>query len=253
MYVRRNWKFSIPPPFINTSSTGASWENLDNAAWGSHVYFELVRAHRTRRTVPGGEAGRGRVADSSVGGSTSSEALGTAGLHASQLPIALSKFATPDWRSLGADPRQAAESPAQHRYPVWWTGDMVGIGPSVQAMVDAGVHGLKPYVHSDCGGDWYDTAAPRAGGAMLRWLGHCVFGTILRFHSFGGDHRPFKYGQHVTDRIRFYLKLRYRLMPSLMGGVAQASSTGFPIAARADLLWPSHAQAQLKRPVPLAQ
>ena len=30
---------------------------------------------------------------------------------------------------------------------------MVTIRPSIESMVDAGVHGLKPYVHSDCGGD----------------------------------------------------------------------------------------------------
>ena len=32
-------------------------------------------------------------------------------------PITLTKFGRPDWRP-GYDPIQAAESPAQHRYPV---------------------------------------------------------------------------------------------------------------------------------------
>ena len=40
-------------------------------------------------------------------------------------------------------------------------------------MVDAGVHDFKPYVHSDCGGDY----RPKQGGDLLRWTAHCVFGT----------------------------------------------------------------------------
>ena len=72
------------------------------------------------------------------------------------------------------------QHPAQHRYPVWWTGDGVVLvrssrltytyltqfnrlipldfplfssqQASVQSMVDSGVHDFKPYVHSDCGG-----------------------------------------------------------------------------------------------------
>ena len=67
-------------------------------------------------------------------------------------PITLTKFALPDWRP-GMSYASAAESPAQHRYPVWWTGDGVSLQASVESMVDGGVHGFKPFVHSDCGGD----------------------------------------------------------------------------------------------------
>ena len=41
------------------------------------------------------------------------------------------------------------ESMAQHRFPVWWTGDGVSLQASVESMVHAGVHDFKPYVHSD--------------------------------------------------------------------------------------------------------
>ena len=40
------------------------------------------------------------------------------------------------------------ESPAHHRYPVWWTGDDKGLGYSINSMVQLGVTHLKPYVHS---------------------------------------------------------------------------------------------------------
>jgi hypothetical protein len=62
------------------------------------------------------------------------------------------------------------ESPAQHRYPVWWTGDGVPLQGSVESMVDAGVHDFKVYVHSDCGGDY----RPKTGGDLLRWTAHCT-------------------------------------------------------------------------------
>lgn len=70
---------------------------------------------------------------------------------------------------------QWAEHPAQHRYPVWWTGDGVSLEASVHTMVDSGVHDLKPYVHSDCGGDYRGSA-----GDLLRWTAHCTFGTMSR-------------------------------------------------------------------------
>ena len=107
-------------------------------------------------------------------------------------PMTLTKFGLPDWRP-GMGYAGAAESPAQHRYPVWWTGDGVDLQASVESMVDGGVHGFKPFVHSDCGGDWRGSA-----GSLLRWTGHCVFGSILRFH--GSDHRPWTYTPAVERR-----------------------------------------------------
>merc|ERR1719240_1382884 len=123
--------------------------------------------------------------------------------------MTLTKFGLPDWRP-GADPKGHAESPAQHRYPVWWSGDHVNLQGSVQSMVDAGVHGFKPYVHSDCGGDY----RPKDGWDLLRWTAHCAFGTILRFH--GNDHRPWTYYNATEDAIRNYLNTRYKLAPSLI-------------------------------------
>ena len=96
--------------------------------------------------------------------------------------MSLTKFGLPDWRP-GMPSVGHQESPAQHRFPVWWTGDGVPLQGSVESMVDAGVHGFKAYVHSDCGGDYRS----KEGGDLLRWTAHCAFGTIHRFH--GSDHR----------------------------------------------------------------
>ena len=111
------------------------------------------------------------------------------------------------------DHRLHAESPAQHRFPVWWTGDYVTLEASLESMVDAGVHDIKPFVHSDCGGDIGNSVRGSAGN-LIRWTAHCAFGTILRFH--GGDHRAWKYDNATVDTIRAYLDARYRLLPSFI-------------------------------------
>ena len=57
----------------------------------------------------------------------------------------------------------------------------------------------------------------------LRWTAHCAFSTIFRYH--GSDHRPWQYGDAVTDTIRQYLSTRYKLAPSLIAaGQASAES-----------------------------
>ena len=206
-----NWLFSIPPPFVNSSTSLYDWRGLDNTAWGSHLYYstsaQFLRQNRSQ------------------------------GEFFQQRPLALTKFGLPDWRG-GLNPIMQQESPAHHRYPVWWTGDGVDLRGSVESMVDAGVHGMKPYVHSDCGGDGSEG---RQAGDLLRWTAHCAFGTILRFH--GADHRPWQYGAAVEDTIRQYITARYKLAPSLVAAGQHATHTGYPFVTRCDLLWPEHATA----------
>eukprot|EP00929_Paragymnodinium_shiwhaense_P061784 TRINITY_DN30879_c0_g1_i1.p1 TRINITY_DN30879_c0_g1~~TRINITY_DN30879_c0_g1_i1.p1 ORF type:complete len:772 (-),score=157.04 TRINITY_DN30879_c0_g1_i1:278-2593(-) len=195
----RNWRFSVPPPFVNSSRTGNSWDGLDNAVWGSYIYYKAAEVY---------DAANGR----------------------GSRPMSLTKFAPPDWTA-GAPALGHQEHPAHHRFPVWWTGDGVSLQASVEAMVDAGVHDFKPFVHSDCGGDYRGSA-----GDMLRWTAHCAFGSITRFH--GSDHRPWSYDEHTLEVVRQYLQVRYRLLPSLIAAGHRATETGFPFVARGDLYWP---------------
>ena len=203
-----NWGFSIPPPFVNISHTSGDWEGLDNAAWGSYLYYSTATQYDKVRASKG---------DTYY-----------------EKPMALTKFGLPDWRP-GMDPVMHQESPAHHRYPVWWTGDGVPLQGAVESTVDSGVHDFKTYVHSDCGGDYH----PSEGGDLLRWTAHCAFSTIFRYH--GSDHRPWQYGDAVTDTIRSYLNARYKLAPSLIAAGQEAAKTGAPFVARCDLMWPEHA------------
>jgi len=205
-----NWGFSIPPPNVlpingwSVSNTDGNWLGLDNAAWGSHVYFESVSQYYKNKS-------------------------------ANVRPLTLTKFSRPDWRD-DTPSVNHQEHPAHHRFPVWWTGDGVSLKASVQSMVDCGVHDFKPFVHSDCGGDYRGTA-----GDLLRWTAHCVFGTILRFH--GEDHRPWTYDAHTESVILSYLNMRYKLIPSLIAAGQGSLHAGFPIVVRGDLFWPDQAGA----------
>merc|ERR1712113_736403 len=98
-------------------------------------------------------------------------------------------------------PEQGSEHPSHHRYPVHWTGDNVNLQASVESMVDAGLHSFKPYVHSDCGGDWLDPDGDTDGG-LMRWTAHCAYGSILRFH--GADHRVWEKPQTVQTTVKNY-------------------------------------------------
>jgi hypothetical protein len=103
------------------------------------------------------------------------------------------------------------------------------------------VHALKPFVHSDCGGD----GVYHGDVAHLRWTAHCVLGPIVRYH--GADHRPWHDGPAdnatvpaAEDTIRKYLQMRYRLVPSLIAAGHQVTQHGFPLVARLDMFWPEH-------------
>eukprot|EP01062_Namystynia_karyoxenos_P067703 TRINITY_DN6172_c0_g1_i1.p1 TRINITY_DN6172_c0_g1~~TRINITY_DN6172_c0_g1_i1.p1 ORF type:complete len:851 (+),score=211.04 TRINITY_DN6172_c0_g1_i1:93-2555(+) len=206
----RNWKFSIPPPNDDAGGqTGGSWDGLTNAAWGSHLYHTAVAIYDRKHR------------------------------NSTEVPLTLTKFAPPNWRP-GLAPIEAAESPAQHRYPVWWTGDGVSLQASVHSMVDQGIHGFKPYVHSDCGGDYRGSA-----GDLMRWVAHSALGTVLRFHgTLGADHRPWTYDNHTVGVVRQYLQMRYRLAPSLIAAGRETARTAFPFVARCDLFWPEHAESR---------
>eukprot|EP01052_Picozoa_sp_SAG31_P010296 SAG31_NODE_560_length_14088_cov_10.467010_5_plen_223_part_00 len=204
-----NWAFSIPPPNVHYggSGDGSDWEGMSNRVWGSHVYYETVaqfnKNHPTRQHTAPMDRPLALTKCDRVPACLSSDSRA--------LNIALCyciRYADNNMHP-GLVQHQ---HPAQHRYPVWWTGDGVNLEASVESMVDSGLYDFKPYVHrcvishenpvrtfiflfslliarvfsmlprimcSDCGGDY----RPHTGGDLLRWTAHCAFGSILRFHG----------------------------------------------------------------------
>jgi len=226
-----NWKFSIPPPNAyepqNVDGTAnAEWEGLTTSCWGSHVYYEIAAAYN-RNNRPDDEFHGGRPIILSMQAPHNE----ISGYNVDGNPLVEGAIAPP------LDPYMMAEHPAHHRYPVWWNGDFATMNNNLEAMVDGGVHDLKPYVHPDCGGDgWFTTVVE-----LLRQTQMCVFGTILRFH--GGPHQPWIYGDWWEDNIRHYIKWRYMFMPMIIAGGQRATQTGFPFVARCDLYWPEEGES----------
>ena len=213
-----NWGHAIPPPMVNSSGSLEDWQGLTNVAWGSSLYYQSAERFNSEVRDPAG--------DTFYGGRS----------------MMLGKFAVMDWRP-GLDAHGSAESPAHHRFPVWWTGDWVDLMGSVNTQVDGGIHGFKPYVHSDCGGDHRYT-----GGDLIRWVAHCSFGSIMRLH--GNDHRPWVYDDTIEADVRSYLNMRAKLAPSLIAAGHRATLTAFPPVARGDFYWPEHPEAASNTQVP---
>ena len=90
-----SWGHAIPPPKVNSSGSLENWQGLTNVAWGASVYYEATKVFDRTIRKPAG--------DMFYGGR----------------PIMLGKFGVMDWRP-GLDAHGAAESPAHHRYPVWY-------------------------------------------------------------------------------------------------------------------------------------
>eukprot|EP00041_Stephanoeca_diplocostata_P020308 m.452147 g.452147 ORF g.452147 m.452147 type:complete len:772 (+) comp21535_c0_seq1:91-2406(+) len=195
-----NWKFSIPPPNVIGNSTRPfqTWDGFSSVVWGAHLYFELVAWYNKHY----------RPADF-------------------PRPLTLNKYARLN-ELVGSVQHQHG---AHHRYPVWWTGDGVKLQSAIQSAVDSGVYDFKPYVHSDCGGDYNGT-----GPDLVRWVQFCATSTVIRLH--GGAHQPWIDGPRSEAVIKQYLDLRYKLMPSFIAGGQVVSQTAFPFVARCDLHWP---------------
>lgn len=119
-----------------------------------------------------------------------------------QRPIILSRYA----------------GPGSHRYPIGFSGDSIISWASLQ---------FQPYFTSTAAnigyGWWSHDIGGHAGGIkdeelMVRWLQFGVFSPIMRLHStsniFNGK-EPWKFGKVTNEIMKFFLRLRHRLIPYL--------------------------------------
>ncbi len=139
--------------------------------------------------------------------------------------------------------------PAEHRFPVWWTGDVVytQLLDNIKKMVNGGLS-LQPYVHPDCGAHYGVPFKQETPEMFVRWAQFCSMGTIIRFHTNNCcDHRPWTWGKPAEDAIRKTLKMRYTLLPTLISAGRVATATGSPIVKRLDLEWPELGSAGASR------
>lgn len=118
------------------------------------------------------------------------------------------------------------------RYAAVWTGDNVSTEEHMMAGVrlvnSLGLSGI-PFSGYDLGG----FAGEATKSLYARWMSLGAFSPLFRAHSMinSNDAEPWAFGEEVEEISRTYMKLRYKLMPTLYSKFRQSSQTGLPLAA----------------------
>lgn len=118
------------------------------------------------------------------------------------------------------------------RYAAIWTGDNVSTEEHMLAGVrlvnSLGLSGI-PFSGYDVGG----FAGEATKSLYARWMSIAAFSPLFRAHSMinSSDAEPWAFGEEVEEISRTYMKLRYKLMPTVYSKFRQSSQTGLPIAA----------------------
>ncbi|HEY3783104.1 MAG TPA: TIM-barrel domain-containing protein [Fimbriimonadaceae bacterium] len=137
--------------------------------------------------------------------------------------------------------RNRPSHPASHRFPITWTGDTFAewryLLLGVQNAVDFGVLALQPYINEDLGGHH----SHPTDEFYLRFLQFGVFSPTTRVHcTWAQERHPWSFGAEVEEIVTDYVKLRYRLLPTIYSAARQAYESGQPLLRRCDLEWPDY-------------
>ncbi|MDR7129585.1 alpha-glucosidase [Algoriphagus sp. 4150] len=118
------------------------------------------------------------------------------------------------------------------RYAAIWTGDNVSTEEHMLAGVrlvnSLGLSGI-PFSGYDLGG----FAREATKSLYARWMSIGTFSPLFRAHSMinSNDAEPWAFGEEVEEISRTYMKLRYKLLPTLYSKFRLSSQTGLPVAA----------------------
>jgi len=116
------------------------------------------------------------------------------------------------------------------RYIATWTGDnfstwehLTIANNQVQRM---GISGMS-FVGSDIGG----FSGQPSGELFIRWIQLGVFHPYFRVHSRGdhGDQEPWCFDKDTTDIVRYFIELRYQLLPYLYTAFWKYANYGTPM------------------------
>lgn len=134
---------------------------------------------------------------------------------------------------------------ASHKYPIWWTGDTSATWASLRRAVENTVNGsierLMPYINDDLGGH----CGMPTEGLYVRYLQFGALCPIMRIHCSNGFVRhPWAFGAKAERIVSSYVRLRYRLLPTLCAAARRAFEDGTPLLRRCDLEWPQYAEAR---------
>ncbi len=118
------------------------------------------------------------------------------------------------------------------RYAAVWTGDNVASEEHMLAGVrlvnSMGLGGVA-FAGYDVGG----FAGESTKSLFARWMSIAAFAPLYRAHSMinSNDAEPWAFGEEVEEIARNYMKLRYRLLPTIYSAFYNCSLTGLPIAS----------------------
>ncbi|PZX52439.1 alpha-glucosidase [Algoriphagus ratkowskyi] len=118
------------------------------------------------------------------------------------------------------------------RFAAIWTGDNV----STEEHMLAGVRLVNSLGLSGLSFSGYDVggfAGESTKSLFARWMSIATFSPLFRSHSMinSNDAEPWAFGEEVEEISRTYMKLRYKLMPTIYSKFRQSSQTGLPVAA----------------------
>lgn len=128
-------------------------------------------------------------------------------------------------------------APGQQRYSAaTWSGDIGNDWETLKRQIPAGLNMAaagQPWWTVDAGGffrpgkDQYTDPAYQE--RFLRWFQFATFLPMTRVHGNMTDTEFWRYGETVERVARFYLELRYRLLPYTYALAAEASTAGMPL------------------------
>lgn len=137
-----------------------------------------------------------------------------------------------------------SQHPASHRYPIWWTGDISstydalkeGVGDTIKGGIN-----FLPWIHQDLGGH---TGSPSAE-LYVRFLEWGCLSPVTRVHCTSGQIRyPWAFGEEAQKIVTEYIRLRYRLIPTIYTAARRAYDDGTPILRRCDFDYPQFSEAR---------
>jgi alpha-glucosidase len=117
------------------------------------------------------------------------------------------------------------------RYAAAWTGDNVASEEHMLAGIrlvnSLGLSGVS-FAGYDVGG----FAGEASKSLFARWMSIGAFAPFYRAHSMinSNDSEPWAFGEEVEEISRNYMKLRYRLLPTIYSKFYSSSNSGLPLS-----------------------
>ncbi|MCW2918800.1 MAG: glycoside hydrolase family 31 [Actinomycetia bacterium] len=114
------------------------------------------------------------------------------------------------------------------QFPVHWGGDcestFVAMGENLRGGLSLGLSGFGYWSH-DIGG-FEGTPDP---ALFKRWIAFGLLSSHSRLHGSGSYRVPWLFDEEAVDVLRYFTRLKLRLMPYLAGAAGQAHGEGLPM------------------------